>query len=634
MKKSYLSTPEIMSQAWLHPVVLVSVLSVVKLWIFTRSINSTVNGLKIFANSACQNANTFWNDSVLLQAQMDSLVSALVAALMEYAIGLIKIFCSITITVAAALVSFSVEMYLGTITCLCVALVQGTIECVVDALRLITAALQSAVNAALKDFNNTLRGLSSVINTAILGIDALKSLFGQASLPASTLTDAAQKVNLTLSSLANVSIPTAYINKIEKFSNEIPSFENVLSNVTSLMTLPLHRLAVELQNVPGKSTESLNSSTINYDALPWDAYLPFCLTLGLAFDRALALANSVLKMILITLSVVTGLLSVGFIVLAYIKNRKRSELLQKLAQESHPERVGNKLQQFDLGIWAWLQRPLRIDQQWYFSFCCTRNILNCFAIGAIGFLTVGLQYLILGAVKKELSQIQNGPESPDLVNVQRHLSKALVNDLQNSVNALVAGINNILFSSVRTASSDLLKNMVMFQNQANTTISSVFDKTPFANPARTIVYCTIGRKIDDIEDGLKWIIVNLNIPTPNISMTLLNATVAMNSSAYSTVLPEIPLVSQSIWESYQQAEEHFTRGLITELIICSVFSGIWVFYIVIGAIIVWYRAHQAEADVPCDQMISWPKRIEKSNRPKEYPHLDPLPHDSWSIFGD
>lgn len=634
MARTYLSSPERMSQAWIHPIVIVSVLSVFKIWFFTKSVNSTVNGLRVFADSTCQSFNTLWNESVILHAQMDSVIAAAVASLMEYAFVLVKMLCGMAISVASALVSFSVEIYLGTITCLCVALVHGAFECVVDVLRLLTDALQSAVNAVLKDFNSTLTGISSVINTAILGVDALKSLFGQSNLPSNTLNNAAQRVNLTLSSLTNVTLPTAYISKIEQFADEIPSFEDVLSNVTSLLTLPLHHLAEEVENVSTNFTIFSNSSTTNPSPLSKDAYLPLCLALDHMFDRALARANEVLKVTLISLSVATALLVAGSIALEYFKSRKEKKLFDNLAMETNAERIGNKILHFNLGLWAWLQRPLKTNQKWLFSYCFSRNIVNCFAIGAIGFLTVGLQFLILKVAKTELYQIQNSPESSQLLNLQRGISQTLVSELQKSVNTLVAGINDALFSSIQMASSDLLKNMLLFQSQANTSISSVFSKTPFAAPTRVIVYCTIGRKIEDIEDGLAWIGSNLKLPTPLISVALQRASGLSNSTSRVDLLRKIPPVTQSIWNSYQQAETDFIQSLKLEIIICSVFSGVWMLYIVVGVVIAWLRM-QKDVDFPgVDKTISWPRRFEKDKYSKQYPHLDPLPHDSWSIFGD
>lgn len=625
MDRTFLSKWELVSQAWLAPSVLAIMLSIIKLGLFVSSLEHSLLGLRNSAETLCENTNDYWNNLTNIPNRIEMAVKATVAVFMSYIVVLLKQLLALIISVLISVISFIVEIYLGTLTCLCTALVKGAVECVAEVLRLLTEALQLAVNSVLKEFNSAMGKFSDIINSALLGVNAVKSLFGSSGQnPSSSLLTAVQNVNLTISSLKNVSIPTSYIDKIEAFADEIPSFESVLSNVTSLLTLPLHVLELEIKNALVNFSLISKNNTSKSIIASKDAYLPFCHALDVVYADALNVTSTAQKVVIVVLAITAFLLAVISVALEYSRASKRATLFRNLALEREPIYIGNKIEEYKLGFWNKLFTRLLPYQKWIVAFAFSRNLLNCLLIAGIGYLSVGLQYAILMTAKKELKQLKgifSGYTSAPAFH--------FVDDVQNSIDGLVDELNNALFFSVKKASLDLLSNMLTFQTETNKTLSSVFEGTPFAAPIRVIVYCTLGRKIEEVEDGLKWIITNLAIPTPQLRSeikTLIEpGDLTTDSGAIQKRLSQL---SAHLYDNYNRTEKRFLKALTVELIVCSAFVGIWLLYAAVGAILLWNKRQHSDV---VQQEISWPKRFDILNMPSHYPYLDRLPSSKYSL---
>lgn len=643
--RNFLNKWETLAQAILAPCVLGSVLCVVKIALFTASLVISLSSLRVAAQDMCYDANEVLNNSALFPEKLEAALMSLVLVLMEYVVTLVKQFCGLVISVGVALIDFLVEIYLGTLTCLSTALIRGLVESLADVLRLVTETIDKAVNGVLKEFNSAMNGLSKVLNSVILGVDAIKTLFGGSQSSTGTYQSTLTAVNLTVSSLKNISVPTAYIDKIEKLADDIPSFEDVLSNVTSLLTLPLQLLAQEIElanplslertnftSVKGFSvnSSSLNGSQLNY-SLPINSLLPFCENMDHSFQLATKKAQYATKIIDIVLAFgVIAILTINLI-FVYRKEVKRITLLEDLAIQRDPIGIGNRIQEYDIGLLRKVKIFSAPRKRWFFSFIFSSNLRFCLGIGYMGLVTVSLQYSILRIVRRQIMLLLDSNSNLGTADLLNSLMSNLAQSVQSNIALLIQSTNNVLFSSVKTTSSDILSSMMTFQNRANDTISSVFKGTPFANPMKAIVYCTIGRKIEDIEQGLAWIVNKLNIPTPSVQSDLQDALIKSSSNGNLTELSVITSsLAQKVLKRYQVAESGLISVLKKELIISCIFLGIWLLYFVSGVVIVTLRRDTGENRVN-EKDISWPQRFE-STRKSEYPYLDSLPHSSSSLF--
>ena len=231
--------------------------------------------------------------------------------------------------------------------------------------------------------------------------------------------------------------------------------------------------------------------------------------------------------------------------------------------------------------------------------------------------------------KNKLRQMLKSTQDSDLVSSQ---AATFFRNVQGSVDSLIQLMNDALFSLVKRTSAELLQNMQTFQKKTDTTLSSVFDGTPFASPIRAIVYCTVGRKIEDLEDGLSWIVTQLNIPSPQIQPALQNAlSLSSLTESDNSLSHAVDSLSQRVYQTFERIEKLFIKIFKTELIICSVLTGIWLLYVV-GGMIVCYVRLRAQPATKNQREISWPKRIGGLQKSSEYPHLDLLPCTPSSMY--
>lgn len=628
----FLSTEECLSQAWISPPILIVSLALIKIQFFTSSLLGTLSSLQNSANTSCLESNNFFNESLSFVELLQTAVEAVVKDWMVYTLRLVKLLVSISIAIAASLISFALEIYLGTITCLSFALVQGTIEFAAQLLRLVSSALEEAVNAVLADFNKAMGVISTAINAVVLGVDALNSIFGSKNLPdTGTFLKTVLKVNLTISSLKNVAIPTLYIDKIGNFSEEIPNFDIVLSNVSSLLTRPLHRLAINVEQLP-VPTWNEASSKKNILVSSRDTLLPLCTKLEDVFTKARALAVSGSRIASILLAVALLILTAATFFIVYYKCKKKTNFYRCLAAEDDPCHVGNKIMQFESGLMRIFALKLSKNIQWWLNYSLSDNMLNCLVIAVMGYISVGFQWSVLRAVSREVSRGRGLLNSPEMQEIMQGQFSTFLDVLQTSVNGLVLSLNSALFASCKNTSSELLLNMQTFQETTNSTLSSVFNNTPFAAPIRTIVYCTVGRKIEAVEDGLTWVTQNLNIPSPQILLGLKSILGSSNSSKWAgnPSLMALNMIA-NIGESYDKAEKQIRSGIRAELIICSIFMGIWILFAAIGGCIVYFR--QRGKKVVVEKEISWPKRHDFSG-PRDFLSLDRLPRTASSSYSE
>lgn len=624
MARLFLSKWETVSKAWISPTILYFILGILKIRLFTVSIVTTLVTIQHSAQNMCEHTNKLYDETAQTSRYLEALFLSAIEVFMNYVFALVKMLISLLISISIALITFAIEIYLGTITCLSTAFIHGTLECLTNVLHILADTIQKAVNGVLKEFNLAMSGLSKVINLILLGFGAVESLFGS---PNSSNGGAYQatvlKVNLTVSSLKNITLPTTYIDDIKSFADKIPNFEDVLSNVTSLVTLPLHRLAHDLEQKQLMFEPLLNNFRNSTVSSQRNFQLVSCEDIDRSFTTAVKNTKYALTTTIIVVSIATAAFAIFLSALAFYRSQKKMTLFEILSSESVPENVGNQIQLFNLGIWSKFINHLSPHTKWFLSYSFFQS--QCLVIGFLGFFTVWVQCLFLQIVKKELQIV--GENTSNFGNVLQIQATQLVEKVQSSVNGLIEALNNILFSSIKDTSTSILSKISGFQSEINDTISLIFNGTPFAYTVRSVVYCTIGRKVDGVESGLSWIVKQLNIPVPQVLKVLQIANNLLNNTGNprnESILHTS--LSQSITEYYETTERAYYKSLKDELIISSVLVGIWLIYSLIGGMIAW-RRKRAHAELEFGHEISWPKRLVGSNK-TQYPCIDPLPHSS------
>lgn len=622
----FLNFYEQASQVWLDKYVIYLVLLIIKLYLFKISLINGITLCQEKAQLACESLQTLLNQMSQIPSAMSQIMNYLIQSFINNLLKQLRMLLRLAIGILKGAIGFAIELYLGTLTCLCTAFVTGALELLTDATRTITEAVELAVNEFLKVFNSALDGLSTVVNGFVTTINAIKSFFSGSD--TDDILTSMNTVNLTASTIKNISIPTGFIDELSSLSSKIPSYEDVLSNLTSLVTEPLDLLYVDVES-QFSVNETLQLSSFSY--VRKDTTLKICNSLEQEFDQVKKVMSSICSWLMLgvglTLMVVIAILL--FIMYRSCKRRKR--YVEDLILENDPRRIGNvlEIQRNRFGIYL---SSLNISHRlkWLANYSFSTSARNCLFLGLAGLTIVGLQYWLLIVASRKLDGFITGMSFDSQNSQLRSNFKTYLADSQSALNELLESLNSALFDSINTTSASLYDTLISAEGTVNNSISSVFGGTVFDSAIRTVVYCTIGRKIDKIEDGLLWIQNNLFIEFPVFSeeeiLGLIMSTLEDATDSNSNLATQVRTVSDTMISS-------FKKSFLVELIVSLVFIGVWLFVVLLGLLILTIREFLDQKVLPT--VISMPKPLNKEAMFEyDYPVNDPFVRVSSSVYTD
>lgn len=639
--RCYLNILEYLLQAWLDQNVIFMVLATLKVYFFSSALVVMISAIKDSSLPLCLQLENLANDLEQAPAHMSRITKLVIETLAANFLTLIKKMIYLVAMVAKSIISLLVELYLGTLTCLITALIKGTLELVSDILQDITQFIQKAINAVLKDFNAALSGLSAVVNTITSAVNAVESLFSSSD--KSRVSNNISKVNLTVASLTSISIPTTWIGDIENLSNEVPDFEEVLGNVSSLLTSPITHFSEAFANksfnftlndsfLNGKPTDLLLERTIADTLLSPDQLELYsnnaksvCDEIDIVLAKTISAVKKFTGYIILGLIIFTVVYALITWIFAYLKIRKRHRLYVTLTEVEDPTQVGNTICRFEHGFISLLTSRWSPESQWLYTYVSTPNLTRCLILGLIGWMIVLLQFITIQQAMKLLKSIAaDGIVFPtkkgELVDDFAHY----LDDAQLSLDKTVDEVNDALFSSIHNTSSLMLDGIGFFQSTVNGTINTVFGSSFLANPLRTIIYCTIGRKVESIEDGLQWIQKNTIFESPTLDKVYMEAMFEQSTTDVSGMLLTI---AEQILESVEKMIKSQRKALWKEFFIATAFVAIWFLYLLLGLMILANRKVQiitGTTNRVSTQAISWPSQLcEEAQREYHYPYNDP-----------
>lgn len=621
--RKYLSLWESLSQVWLSEPLVVMCLFILKVYLFTQAVLAAISSLGEVTTSACSELND------LLDSVLNSLYYASIATqkTVEYAMGLAvdlaKDLISLCITVAKAMIKLLIELYLGTLACLCTAFVKGCLELVTDLISSITEHVQDAVNTVISAINKALSNLTLVINGFLKGLSALESLFLLDN--ADSISSAMSSINVTISSLSDITIPTTYIDVISNLSDSIPDFEDVLSNLTSIVTAPLDILDTQVQQLAIEEPyEFPIAENTTYNVLKQT-----CEQLEQVFEQSAATASRYSNYVIIGLALATLALLCLLVWLAWRKWKRHSTLVDSLVHEHLPVMTWNLLHEYRHTLLHQLVKHRDPRIQWLVYYTTTPTLARCAMIGITGVVGWALQTLILNGIDNQLAQLLESLLYDTTKVALTEMADSFANDTQQYISDTQESVNQNLLAPVTDLATDLYDTILVAESVVNNTVNSVFGDTIFAAPLQTIIYCTVGRKLETIEDGLAWLIRNsqLNL-SPYTDLYVLAASESAVDSVDTVVsgFSDIMKSAGSLVDKYRDIIE-------IELIIALAFLGVWFLMFMVGCIFL--GASQYTRPDITQQVISEPRPLDdREKRELGYPFRDPFVVTASSRYTD
>lgn len=623
----YLNFPESLTQIWLHKYIIVLILLIFKVLLFTKTLARTISSNKSVANHACQSYHSFQQQAAQVPSMATEIIDNVVETFVQNLKHHVLLLLSMTISIIKSFISFLIELYLGTLTCLCTAFTKGALHILTDATRHIVDSVDHAVNEFLKAFNKSLGGLSTLVNGVITTFQAIKSLFSHKKVD--DLSSAVNEVNLTASTIKNISIPTGFIDDLSNLTHKIPDFEDVLSNFTHFVNSPLDLLQKDIKSHVAVNDTSWKPLSLSIKSS--QNVSSSCTQLDHDFDHAVKIIHQTSHWITIGLCIAI-LVTIAALSLAEYRHWKRKQqVVAEMTLTPDQTSMGNLLDASKNRLWSVIMRTsINYRLKWLLNYCFTATATTVLLIGLAGILVVGLQYVLLSLVKHKLGDVSHNQQFAN--NTQPTMDHFLVNT-QRALDISLETLNDQLFGSIDNTSEELYEKLVHLEHKLNDTVGSVFGHTPFASVAQTIVYCTIGRKLEKIEHGLQWIHHYLEISSPTLNRGKIEQTVqrslvgsSQDNEDNGGFLGFVETLINTMVKGYEES-------LLIELIVSCSLIGAWLLFVIFACSILLFREFINNRVVSL--VISPPKPLNDEEKSwYQYPLSDPFRRKTSSIYTD
>ena len=265
---TYLNLGERLSQIWINKYTLVLLLTIVKLVFFSRSLSSALTNSEEQIISHCSVLDKLYNN---VMNNTPHYLGVMGNYMVEKSmIGTVKMSLktlSLMIHASEGLFTFMVDLYLGTYACLIVSAIDGTVDVATNTTEKLLGALNGTVHHVANELDDGLEDLSKMINKVIAVASKVEKVFtddddddddddNQA------LAKKLSRVNLTISGLRDVYIPSSINDKLRKLSQDTPSFEELKNSTKQKIALPFAYAHKEVKKVNVTQIFQNRSSTL------------------------------------------------------------------------------------------------------------------------------------------------------------------------------------------------------------------------------------------------------------------------------------------------------------------------------------------------------------------------------------
>lgn len=635
MARQFLTLYDRFTQVWVNKYTLVIVILALKIYLFTSWVLSQAESARSLAELMCSSLDTYYATISSLPDEFGLLMSRMVTTMLNSTIGLAQKMLLMMLTIIKNLIGFYIDVFLGTYTCLLSAALSGTVDFALDSSEVLIRAVNLTIVTVSKDIQSGLDGLLDVINTLVSSAKKVESFFTTSSDDSSQYEE---KIKLSIKALNNVLIPGSVLDSIDNLKTKTPDFSKltnttlILDKLFSFLREELNLSGVFKEYHIGNISQSLNSTKAR--SLNSSANTDICsgsLNIDSIFDSMEKDIQKASNIIIITMLCSVILVTLLLMFKEYIKWRKVYERYEDLQREVLRDfdfiAVNNIINKYESSLLYFADNHLfqgklanKDKLRWFCSYVSTSYFLNAFLVGIAGLFAVLLQYLIFRIFLNGLLSFQKKAND---------IGSFVTDDLTRSTQNYVRSTNNYISNQQDTVNEELFGKIKLTSNDVNDTISDllvnmnetvgiIFDDTPFAKPVSTLIYCTIGRKLENVEKGLTWIVNNLSLTLPKLPSNITSDLFSTQRSG-SAILR----MSTKLDSSITRLLDALYKTILTELYISLGILGACLVLLIIGLVKLSFESRTYNDDK--QMKIGDPKALTTEQK-KEYgyPHIDPF----------
>lgn len=604
--KPYLQLRDRISQAWLNKYTILLTLIALKLLLFQQSLNSSLESSKFYTISSCPTIDSYVSNLVsfphYIAKSSNFIILKTLEEINEKTIDTLKLI----LTASENVIIFALEMIVGTYACVLVSTIDGAVDVAVNSTESIIGWVNDTLGDITDDIEDGLTDISNFLNKAVSAAEKVKDFFDDDDDDDSGNSTLAT-VNLTVSSLKNLHIPSSVNSKLEALKDNTPDFEEVKNKTESLIRTPFELIKDKISNTIAMSTEG--------DSL----YVPDLEEVTICSDNTDKinefydhLANDIGYMVkvFVVLLILGALIALIPIIYEEFRLWKKMSILRRelsvMSQRTNPkdpiELVESTFNKYPSAVGVIASKvthnpETKVSIRWITSYVISSRAIVVLGIAMAGILAVVLQFILLGILSKSISKNRTKfTEITDEITFKINDSISNWTDSTNDyLESKENSINEDVFSWVRTATDSVNDTVSSFVAEMNDAISDAFNGTILYAPVKTIVGCVIEDKLIKIEKGLTWIHDNAEFSLPRVNEEYLseawgNDTQGSDTTgAISKASLMIERTESLMTKMLKEILEQYKKSLKFELYISLALLGLWVLQFAIGLLIFFAR---------------------------------------------
>ncbi|CAI4970532.1 CFC_HP_G0078150.mRNA.1.CDS.1 [Saccharomyces cerevisiae] len=657
--KCYLQLGDRLSQIWLNKYTLVLLLAMLKLLFFSKSIQHAIEVSETYILSNCYSIDSLYSKmtdntphylgimgNYLIEKGMEETVKATLETL------------SLIVYASEGLVNFAIDLYLGTYACLIVSAVDGTVDVATNTTEKLISLVNDTVSSVANELDTGLNDISKIINKVIKAASKVENFFTGDD-DDSNMTSSIKSVNLTISALHNLYIPSSINDKLEELSAKTPDFAQVKNTTKNLISVPFNEVrknikAVNASNIIG------DTSVLYVPPVSLDNSTGICSSNQSEILAFYSILGQVLKIATVVCITVLICFAVGAMAPVawneiklwrhlcgmrdhYMLSRQdsytsfSSENTHELKDPFRDPPIQNGqydviasyqqcFQTWNTRIAGWMtnlvtfgKSPENIDPktkqkiEWVVAYMTSERALCVLGIGLLGILVCICQFVMIALLKHKIS---HSLTSNDGDGVQNLLKSSTAVDIENQmnlwsvqtnkyINTTETNINQEVFGWINTTTLSVNNTVATMISDIDTTLADVFNGTLLYNPMKTVVGCAIENKLYTIEKAMTWIHDKAQLHIPRINGTQIkqalakqadNSTIPTASSTSAATENLLENLVNDMREGLLKILRAYHRITLGELTVTLVILAVWLVQLPIALVILRLRLRKATFD--------------------------------------
>lgn len=572
-----------LTQSWLAPPLLVLIIYIVKLLLLQRIIEVFLDLSFMSVKAECKAAKSVVNTALDAQAQSiilaNKMVNKSVKSTIDAAIDSLKL----TMTVAEKLIMFALEMTIGTYACLSVSAINIAAGEAINGTEAVVNFTSHHIKAIGEDLNSGLNDVSKYLNTAVGLLMNIEDFVtgGDKKI---------QSVNLTISKLNNLSIPTSINSNLEKIRNDVPTYDTTKKKVASLIDAPFDMIKGKLNSTNFTTTIKMDNP---YQNLSRNFQGCNFTEINDGFDIVKSKINT-LTNILCALCAVAIAVSIVYQIWSTTRHWRFMEATaaeqpdQVLKDDMlRPEVVNmNRISLAESNFFGrFAFKHFNNEIRWIFEYLSRPPVATFLLIGIAGLILSGMEYAVLKLMISGADEIKKiaGSTTNNLKSNLNNMTDSWETTTNNQINGIETDINQNMLGWLYNGSLQLNNTLNTLMDSIDGEITDIFNNTFLMKPLQAAVQCVIGNKVDTVEEGLTWVHNKSRVDLPRVSKALLPKDASNVTEQADSNFDNI--LHSGIQSIYHQIKVQF--------IVSAIFIAVWILF-ALGVYIFYSWHHKPE----------------------------------------